>query len=69
MAEKLTAWTAYQVGCMTLPPGYRLEHGADVLLLRRGDGLTVAAFSATSAAPAEVARIAEADYRQRIPRE
>jgi hypothetical protein len=48
---------------MPLPPGYDLEFGADVLLLRRADGSSVAAFSASGVAPSEVARIAEEDYR------
>ena len=63
MAEKMSAWTAYQGGYMILPPGYGLQHGADVLLLRRGDGSIVAAFSARGVAPAEVARVAEEDRR------
>ena len=54
-------------GKMTLPPGYSLEHGANVLLLRRRDGSVVATFSARDVAPAEVARTAEADLRARNP--
>jgi hypothetical protein len=62
MREGVAAWAAYRVGEMSLPPGYDLEYGADVLLLRRADGSTVAAFSASGVAPSEVARIAEEDY-------
>jgi hypothetical protein len=68
MDEKMTASIAYRTGRMTLPPGYELEHGADVLLLRRGDGSVVAAFSATGATPAEVARVAEEDHKRRAVR-
>ncbi len=63
MKERITAWTAYRAGKMPLPPGYDLEYGADVLLLRRADSSTVAAFSASGVAPSEVARIAQVDYR------
>jgi hypothetical protein len=65
MTEKMTVWTAHRTGRMTLPPGYTLEHGADVLLLRRGDGSVVAVFSATGATPAEVTRVAEEDHKRR----
>lgn len=61
--EKLTALEAYRAGKLHLPPGYELEHGADVLLLRRDDGSVVAAFSARGATPSEVVRTAEEDYR------
>jgi hypothetical protein len=63
MRQRLTAWAAYRAGKVTLPPGYELEYGADVLLLCREDGSTVAAFSASSVAPSEVERLAEEDYR------
>ena len=63
MKEKIAAWAAYRAGKMPLPPGYDLEYGADVLLLRRADGSSVAAFSASGVAPSEVVRIAEEDYR------
>ncbi len=63
MRERIEAWAAYQAGKMTLPPGYDLEYGADVLLLRRADGSTVAAFSVRGVSPSEVTRIAEEDYR------
>ncbi len=52
---------------MSLPPGYGLEHGANVLLLRRRDGSVVATFSARDMAPAKVVHTAEADYRARDP--
>ena len=63
MRERLAALAAYQAGKMSLPSGYELEYGADVLLLRRADGTTVAAFSASGVSPSEVARKAEVDYR------
>ncbi len=62
-AERLTALEAYRAGKLYLPPGYGLEYGAEVLLLRRSDGSMVAAFGAIGAAPSEVARTAEEDYR------
>jgi hypothetical protein len=62
-AEKLTALEAHRAGKLYLPPGYGLEYGADVLLLRRSNGSMVAAFGVMSVAPAEVASIAEEDYR------
>ena len=61
--EKLTAREAHRSGKLYLPPGYGLEYGADVLLLRRNDGSVVATFSAWRATPSEVARTAEEDYR------
>jgi hypothetical protein len=63
MRERLTSWDAYLAGKMRLPPRYELEYSADVLLLRRADGSTAAAFSARGVAPSEVVRIAEEDYR------
>jgi hypothetical protein len=63
MKERITAWADYRAGKIPLPPGYDLEFGADVLLLRRADGSSVAAFSASGVALSEVARIAEEDYR------
>jgi hypothetical protein len=60
---KFTALDAHRAGKLYLPPGYRLEYGADVLLLRRDSGSVVATFSARGATPSEVARIAEEDYR------
>ena len=63
ITKRMTALSAYLAGKMTLPPGYALEHGANVLLLRRKDGSVVATFSARNAAPSEVARTAERDYR------
>jgi hypothetical protein len=49
---------------MPLPPGYELEHGADVLLLRRGDGSVAATFSARGVTPAQVTKTAEEDHRR-----
>jgi hypothetical protein len=63
MRKRLTSWEAYLAGRRRLPPGYELEYGADVLLVRRADGSTVAAFSARGVAPSEVVPIAEEDYR------
>ena len=60
---KLTAWEAHQVGKLNLPPGYHVELDADLMELRRSDGSLVAAFSARGAAPAEVTRTAEEEYR------
>ncbi len=57
--------TAYLAGKTSLPAGYGLEHGADLLLLRRDDGSVVATIGARDVAPAKVARTAEADYRAR----
>ncbi len=45
-----------------LPPGYRVQVAPDVLVLRRADGSTVAAFSGPGADPAEVEREATRDY-------
>ncbi len=59
--EKFTALEAYRQGKLYLAPGYKLEFGADVLLLRRDDGSVVATFSARGATPAEVVRTAGAD--------
>jgi hypothetical protein len=63
MKSKMTAEAAHQAGMLPLPPSYKLEHGAAVLLLRRDDDSVVAAFSARGATPAEVARTAEEDYK------
>ena len=63
--ERLTALEAHRAGSLALPPGYSVEYGADVLLLRRGDGSVVAAFSARGANPAEVVREAVEDRRTR----
>jgi hypothetical protein len=60
--EKFTALEAHHAGKLYLAPGYKLEYGADVLLLRRGDGSVVATFSARRATPAEVVRTAEEDH-------
>ena len=45
-----------------LPPGYRLERDADILLLLRADGSVVAAFSAQGADPLEVLAAAWEDH-------
>jgi hypothetical protein len=63
--EKFTALEVSRAGKLHLAPGYALEYGADVLLLRRDHGSVVATFSARGATPAEVARTAEEDYMTR----
>jgi hypothetical protein len=64
MANRMTALEAYRAGKIPLPPGYEVEHGADVLLLRRGDGSVAATFSARGVIPAQVANTAEEDQRR-----
>ena len=55
-------------GAPYLPSDYRLnETDRELLVLRRGDGSVVAAFSATGADPAEVKRRAWDDHRERNP--
>jgi hypothetical protein len=44
-----------------LPPGYRLEHDADILILRRSDGSFVGAFSARGVSEQAVLRSVEDD--------
>jgi hypothetical protein len=61
--EKFTALEAHRAGKLHLAPGYELEHGADVLLLRRDDSSVVATFSVRGTTPSEVVRTAEEDYR------
>jgi len=49
---------------LRLPPGYVLDASdPDVLVLRRPDGSSVAAFSARGADPSELRRAAEEDRR------
>lgn len=64
MVDNVTALDAYQEGKLPLPPGYSLEYGADVLLLRREEGSVVAAFSARGTTSTEVERTARNDRRQ-----
>lgn len=59
---KLTALAAYHAGKLYLPPGYHIRLDADLLTLHRDDGSMVASF-AVGAAPSEVVREAEEDYR------
>jgi hypothetical protein len=61
---KLTAWDAHQAGKLNLPPGYYVELDADLIELHRPDGSLVAVFSARGATPAQVARVAEEEYRK-----
>jgi hypothetical protein len=62
-AEKLFALEAHRAGKLYLPPGYGLEYGADVLLMRKHEGSVVATFSARGATVSKVAKTAEEDYR------
>jgi hypothetical protein len=64
MAENVSALDAYREGELPLPSGYTIEHGADVLLVRREGGSVVAAFSARGATAEEVKRTAWDDYRR-----
>ena len=64
MAKNVSALDAYREGELLLPPGYAIEHGADVLLLRREGGSVVAAFSAGGATAKEVKRTAWDDHKQ-----
>ncbi len=56
---------------LELPPGYVLDVISDpnVLILRRLDGSSVAAFSARSADPTEVRKAAEEDQRSLAARD
>jgi hypothetical protein len=65
VAERPTTNDASQGDKLPLPPGYELEHGAGVLLLRRADGSVAAVLSATDVATSEVVRTAEDDYRSK----
>jgi hypothetical protein len=62
--KTLTAWDAHWAGKLRLPPGYRVELEADLIKLHRPDGSLAAAFSVRGAAPSEVVRSAEEDYRK-----
>jgi hypothetical protein len=59
---RLTALAAYRAGKLYLPPGYHIQSDADLLMVYRTDGSMIAAF-VTGAAPSEVSRAAEEDYR------
>ena len=61
-SKKLTALDAYRAGKLSLPPGYHIRLDAECFTLHRDDGSMVASFVA-GAAPAEVVREAEEDYR------
>ena len=54
--------TAYHAGKLYLPPGYHIRLDAEVFTLHRDDGSIVAYF-VVGAAPSEVVREAEEDYR------
>jgi hypothetical protein len=62
--ENVAALNAHREGKLALPPGYALEYGADVLLLRREGGSVVAAFTAKGTTSTEVERTAWNDHRQ-----
>ena len=64
MVNNVWALDAYREGELHLPPGYTIEHGADVLLLRREGGSVVAAYSAKGATAKEVKRTAWDDHRR-----
>ena len=64
MVENVSALNSYREGELPLPPGYTIEHGADVLLLRREGSSVVAAFSAKGATAREVTRTAWDDHRR-----
>ena len=64
MVENVSALNAYREGELPLPPGYTIEHGVDVLLLRREEGSVVAAFSARGTTAREVKRTAWDDHRR-----
>jgi hypothetical protein len=64
MAKDVSALDAYREGEIPLPPGYTIEHGADVLLVRREGGTVVAAFSTRGATAKEVKRTAWDDHRR-----
>ena len=64
MVDNVSVLDAHREGELPLPPGYTIEHGADVLLLRREGGSVVAAFSARGATAKEVKRTAWDDHRQ-----
>jgi hypothetical protein len=59
---RLTALAAYHAGKLYLPSGYHIQSDADLLMVYRADGSLVGAFG-TGAAPSEVAKEAEEDYR------
>jgi hypothetical protein len=59
---KLTVLAAYHAGKLYLPPGYQIRLDAHLLTLHRDDGSMVASF-VVGAAPSEVVREAEEDYR------
>jgi hypothetical protein len=60
-SKKLSALGAYHAGKLLLPPGYHIRLDAEFFTLRR-DNSIVTPFT-VGAAPAEVVREAEDDYR------
>ena len=65
IVEPVAALDAYRNGRLSLPPGYTMEYGADVLLLRRGDDSVVAAFNAGRATSEDVEIDAWEDHKRR----
>jgi hypothetical protein len=61
--KKLTVLEAWREGKLCLPPGYDLEHEADLMLLRREDGILVAAFGVDGTTPSGVTTTAWEDYK------
>jgi hypothetical protein len=64
MVEPVAALDAYRNGRLSLPPGYTMEYGADVLLLRREDDSVVAAFNAGRTTSSEVEKKAWEDHKR-----
>jgi hypothetical protein len=60
---KLTALAAHHAGKLFLPPGNHIQSDAEMLVLHRADGCTVAGFVAGRTVPSEVVKTAEEDYR------
>jgi hypothetical protein len=60
--EKLTVLEAYRAGKLSLPPSYRLEFDADMILLRGKEDRIVAAFSVSGTTPSAVTKAAWEDY-------
>jgi len=62
VVKKLTVLEAYRAGKLSLPPSYRLEFDADMILLRGKDDRIVAAFSVSGTTPSAVTKAAWEDY-------
>jgi hypothetical protein len=66
MVDDVAVLDAFREGKLLLPPGYTVEYGADVLLLRRSSGSVVAAFNAGKVLSSEVERDAWEDHKRSI---